>query len=54
VLKDGFEYTEWLVNQVGAGLADLDDGRSVSWVELEVLLKSRWRARRSRSDCAAH
>ncbi len=53
VLKDGFEYTEWLVNQVSAGLADLDDGHSVSWEELEVLLKSRRKVRRSGRDPAA-
>lgn len=41
VLKDGFEYTEWFVDQVRAGLADLDEGRSISWEDLEASLKAR-------------
>lgn len=53
VLKDGFEYTEWIVDRIRAGLADLDDGRSVSWEELEASLKPRRRARRSGRDSAA-
>ncbi len=47
LLKDGFEYTEWVVDQVLAGLVDLDDGRSVSWEQLEASLKARQAARRS-------
>jgi predicted transcriptional regulator len=47
VLKDGFEYTEWFVEQVNAGLADLDSGCDMSWDDFEKAVR-RQRSERAR------
>jgi hypothetical protein len=49
VLKDGFEYTEWFVEQVNAGLADLDSRRDMSWDDLEKAVR-RQRSERARDS----
>lgn len=53
VLEDGLDYTEWLVTQVNAGLAELDAGREMSWADLEAAIAKRRKARASKRSKAA-
>ncbi len=53
VLKDGLDYTEWLVEQVNAGLAELDSGREMSWADLEAEIAKRRTARAGKRSKAA-
>ena len=53
VLKDGLDYTEWLVEQVNEGLAELDSGRAMSWADLEAEIAKRRTARASKRSKAA-
>ena len=53
VLKDGLDYTEWLVEKVNAGLAELDAGRGMSWAELEGVIAKRRSARAGKRRKAA-
>jgi predicted transcriptional regulator len=53
VLKDGLDYTEWLVTQVNAGLAELDAGRAMSWADLEAEIAKRRKARAGKRSKAA-
>jgi len=53
VLKDGLDYTEWLVEQVNEGLAELDSGREMSWADLEVEIAKRRTARAGKPHKAA-
>jgi predicted transcriptional regulator len=52
VLRDGFEYTEWLVRQVNEGDADLKAGRVLSTEEVLAQIE-RQRASRGRRSAAA-
>ncbi|MGH8673206.1 MAG: hypothetical protein ACREVG_02740 [Burkholderiales bacterium] len=53
VLRDGLEYTEWLVAQVNEGLAELDAGREMSWADLEAEIAKRRAARAGTRNQAA-
>jgi predicted transcriptional regulator len=53
VLKDGLDYTEWLVEQVNEGLAELDSGREMSWADLEAEIAKRRTARAGKRSKAA-
>jgi predicted transcriptional regulator len=53
VLKDGLDYTEWLVEQVNEGLAELDAGREMSWADLEAQIAKRRTARAGKPNKAA-
>jgi predicted transcriptional regulator len=53
VLKDGLDYTEWLVKQVNAGLAELDVGREMSWANLEAKIAKRRTSRAGKRSKAA-
>jgi predicted transcriptional regulator len=53
VLKDGLDYTEWLVEQVNAGLAELDSGREMSWADLEAEIAKRRATRGGKRKRAA-
>ena len=53
MLKDGLDYTEWLVEQVNAGLAELDSGREMSWADLEAEIAKRRTARAGKRSKAA-
>ncbi|MGH8633291.1 MAG: hypothetical protein ACRET7_04075 [Burkholderiales bacterium] len=53
VLKDGLDYTEWLVEQVNEGLAELDSGREMSWADLEAEIAKRRTARAGKRNKAA-
>jgi predicted transcriptional regulator len=53
VLKDGLDYTEWLVAQVNAGLAELDAGHEMSWADLEAVIAKRRSARAGKRSKAA-
>ena len=52
-LKDGLDYTEWLVEQVNEGLAELDSGREMSWADLEAEIAIRRTARAGKPNKAA-
>jgi predicted transcriptional regulator len=53
VLKDGLDYTEWLVEQVNEGLAELDSGREMSWADLEAEIAKHRTARAGKPNKAA-
>ena len=53
VMKDGLDYTEWLVEQVNAGLAELDSGREMSWADLEAEIAKRRTTRAGKRNEAA-
>jgi len=53
VLRDGLDYTEWLVEQVNAGLAELDSGREMSWADLDAEIAKRRTARAGKRSKAA-
>ena len=53
VLKDGLDYTEWLVEQVNEGLAELNSGREMSWADLEAEIAKRRTARTDKRSKAA-
>lgn len=52
-LKDGLDYTEWLVEQVDRGLAELDSGQEMSWADLEAEIAKRRAARAGKRKQAA-
>lgn len=53
VMKDGLDYTEWLVEQVNAGLAELDSGREMGWADLEAQIAKRRTTRAGKRNQAA-
>ncbi len=53
VLKDGLDYTEWLIEQVNEGLAELDSGNEMSWADLEAEISKRRTARAGKRYKAA-